>query len=193
MKPKIKHAQKDDRLDLYIAEYNNLWQERLARVDAQKQILNLQIAVIAASVSGVAFFQEQPILYLFGALLLSLLSWMMMEQTTRINNIITYIRTVLNPKIDAIFPEDGHPILEWSTWLLKLKPANFLFELLNLVKFVVGPLLAILFCTFFAIAKQFLNMPWNQIEVILLVSSVVAFLIPLLIGLISVFITYKKK
>ena len=167
--------------EAYLAEYQNVWNEILSRIDGQKQVLNLQIAVVGASVSGVAFFQAQPILYLFGALLLSLLSWVMMEQTARINAMTLYLRTILTQKIDRALPNrPEQPVLEWNLWLYSANPKHALWGLLSLVKFIIGPFIAILFCIFFAFAKQSLNQYWTNIETVLFGSNVVVILLPLL-------------
>ena len=183
--------QKNDALEVYIAEYNNVWQEILKRVDTQNQILSMQLGVIAISVSGVTFFHAQPILYLLGALLLGLLSWIMMEQTARINNMMTFIRTVLATKIEAELPDSVHPVLAWPLWVDTVNAKNFLFQILSIIKFVVGPFIVVLFCVFFAVEKQSLGIAWSSNETILFIGVVIVLAIPMLIGSISALITHR--
>jgi hypothetical protein len=177
--------QADSILQAYLAEYQSICQEILSRIDAQKQILNLQVAVIAASVSAVTFIKTVPILYLFGALLLNLLSWVMMEQTVRMHAMGLYIRTVLTRKVDAIFPESVFPTLEWTNWVFSFNPNNIASAMLSSLKFFIGPFLAMLFCVFFTITKDVSGSPWTETETILLISNIVVFAIPVLLGIIS--------
>jgi hypothetical protein len=180
------------RLEAYLAEYENLWEEILSRIDSQKQVLNLQVAVVAASVSGVTIFQAEPILYLFGAFLLGLLFWVMIEQSVRMHAIGLYIRTVLSQKVDVILSNPDSPVLEWNTWTFRISPHNVSVAILSSAKFIVGSLLAVLFCVFFGVTKSVASNRWTGMEVTLFVTDVVILTIPIVQGSISSLTMLKK-
>jgi uncharacterized membrane protein YiaA len=184
-KRKTSSANADQSLTIYLAEYESLWTEIMARFDAQKQILNLQILVIGASVSAVEVFNGEPVLYLFAAILLGLLSWIMIEQTVRNQTLNYYLQNVLTKKIKEVAKDPKLAPLEYFDWAYQTNWRNILVGIISQAKFFMGFLLAFVFIALFFAVKLSNNQLTTSSENILFIASIIVLFIPALVGVIS--------
>lgn len=177
-------------VQVYLTEYSCLRQEVISCLETQRQLLSLELAVIGVAVSGVTFMQAQPILYLFGALLLGLLSWIMFEQTLKVQMFYEYFEKVLATHIKKLIPNGMQlPILGWQSIWFSVSLRTIFYGVLSWAKFLLGVLLASSFCILFWLYKRENSLYyrfWTSEEKILFLADISILLLPLLIGLISV-------
>ena len=173
-------------LEAYLSEYRHLSASILASEEGRRHIVNLKVAVIAASISAVTILQSQPLLYLFGGILLSLLTWIMMEETTRTHFHNLYLRTVLGPKIEDLLHSHEKPAFEYTHWAFNFNTSTFSASVLGNAKYLIGIGMAALFTFFFYIARNPAKVQWTTTERIMFWANVAAILIPILLGVISI-------
>jgi hypothetical protein len=181
-------TEQDDRrlLEVYLAEYKHLSSSILASEDGRRQMVNITTAVIAASVSAVTIFQNQPILYLFGALLLSLLTWIMVEETARTGIHNRYLRFVLGPKIEELLNVQNKPVLGYTVFAFDVNPSTTVATVLAPAKYIIGLGISALFFALFLVEKNSSNLAWSEIETILFYANIVSFSAPVLLGIVSI-------
>ncbi len=136
-------------LQVYLTEYTALRGEVISCLDTQRQLLSLELAVIGVAVSGVTFLQAQPLLYLFGALLLGLLSWIMFEQTLKVQLFYDYFDTVLCENVGKSINKPDCKAFGWQSRWFSISLRTTFYGILSIAKFMLGFLLAISFCILF--------------------------------------------
>jgi hypothetical protein len=180
-------AHEDGRiLEVYLAEYKHLSSSILASEDGRRQLVNLTTAVIAGSASALTFFQSQPILYLFGGLLLTLLTWIMIEETARTGIHNRYLRFVLGPKIERLLKSKTVPALEYTVFAFDVNPSTTVATVLAPAKYIIGLGLSILLCILFVLEKNASKVPWSEAEIVVFYANVFCIAAPVVLGIISI-------
>lgn len=186
MDKKTAQKRQEGFLQVCLAEYTALRGEVISSLGTQRQLLSLELAVIGVAISGVTFFQAQPVLYLFAALLLSLLSWIMVEHTLKIQLIYQYFDTFLSDSLCSTLAEPVYPVWGWQTRWFSVSLRTIALAILALAKFILGFLLAISFCVLFVVAKSVGRIAWTREEIVVFAIDVIVLAIPALLGLLSV-------
>jgi len=176
------HSNEDAFVSIVLKEYEVLWEEILERRDTQRDILKLQITVVTALVAGVNFFEDVPILYLFGSSILGILSWIIVEQTVRIQGINVYINDQLSRSLQDKLSLD-RPAFGWLESFYTPTFHTSVVGFLSIIKFLVGFLLAILFISLFLLGKN--GLLWTNEEIVVFWVSVLIIVVPLVLVLIS--------
>jgi hypothetical protein len=187
--PGVPALMPSDLLPAYIAEYGALRDEVLSALDTQRQLLGLELAVIGVALSGAVFLQAQPALYLIGALLLGFLSWIMAEQTLKIQHIYRYIRDdlarqVLESVADRAVPGQETALWSWIDQWLTVSPRTVGMALLASAKFLLGFVLALALCVLFVAAERG-SRPWSTGETILFGLNVLVLVVAAVMGALS--------
>jgi hypothetical protein len=177
---RVIHSNDDAFVSIVLKEYEALWEEILERREMQRDVLKLQITVVTALVAGVNFFENVPILYLFGSTILGILSWIIVEQTVRIQGIYVYINDELSQTLKDRLSLDK-PAFGWLQYFYKPNFQNSVAGFLSIIKFLVGFLLAILFISLFLLNKN--TLPWTIEEMIVFWLSVLIIVLPLILVL----------
>lgn len=173
-------------LDAYLAEYKHVSASILGSEDGRRQIVNLKIAIVVASVSAATFFQSLPILYLFGALLLSLLTWIMVEETARTGIHNRYLRYILGPKIKDLLKSQDEHTFQYTQFAFDVNANTFVASALAPAKYIIGLGIAVLLCVLFVVTKNEAGLAWSEIETTMFYANVVSFSAPVLLGIISI-------
>jgi len=173
-------------LEAYLSEYKHVSSSILASEDGRRQIVNLKIAVVAASVSAATFFQSLPILYLFGALLLSFLTWIMVEETARTGIHNRYLREILGPKIKRLLKSSDENTFQYTVFAFDVNPNTTVATILAPAKYIIGLGMSVLFCLLFVITKNETKLAWSETETIIFYANIVSFSAPVLLGLFSI-------
>lgn len=173
-------------LDVYLEEYKHISASILGSEDGRRQIVNVIIAVVGASVSAVTVFQNQPIFYLFGSLLLNLLTWLMIEETARTGIHNRYLRLVLGPKIQKLLNSyHSHP-LQYTEFAFDVNPSTTTATVMAMAKYIIGLGISALFLVLFFTAKGINSTSWNQYETVLVYANIVSFAPPTILGLFNI-------
>jgi len=184
---KNKNVQEDMKmLDVYLEEYKHVSASILGSEDGRRQTVNTIVAVVAASVSAVNIFQSQPILYLFGSLLLSLLTWIMIEETARTGIHNRYLRLVLGPKIQNLLKGfSSHP-LQYTEFAFDVNPSTTAATVLAPAKYLIGLGISGLLMILFFAERGMVRANWNLYETILVYANVFSFAFPVVFGLFNI-------
>jgi hypothetical protein len=179
--------QEDERiLEVYLAEYKHVSASILGSEDSRRHLVSAIIGVIAASVSAVTIFQSQPIFYLFGALLLSLLTWIMVEETARTGIHNRYLRLVLGPKVQKLLKShQSHPF-QYTEFAFDVNPSTTAATVLAPAKYIIGLGVSALLFVLFLVEKNTSKAPWSSLETILFYATIFSFAFPVVLGLINI-------
>lgn len=170
-------------LEVYLTEYKALRDELITSLDTQRQIVSLQLAVIGVALSGVAFLQAQPVLLLLGALLLGLLSWIIYEQGIKAQMISAYVEKNLDKDIRKLLKSNRRTLFRWEAYWFSISPRNIILAILASAKYLLGFLLAVVFCVLFVAIKDV----WTGEEKALFILDIIVLAIPIILGLLGLF------
>ncbi len=177
---------KDKYIEFILEEYRFLNARTISDENGRRQIVGVQVAVVAASLSAITIFQDQPIFYLFGSLVLLLLAWISMEETARTHGHNLYLQKVIVPKINDLFKNETAPALGLDKWVFRLTPSSLAASVMGFAKYALGFGLALLFIVLFYLSKNNAGTDWTLEENILFYTNLVFFFTPMLLGLISI-------
>ncbi len=173
-------------LQVHLAEYDAIRSEINLQLGLQHQLLNYALALIAgtATISGIgnpSISSKFPAVFLVSSLLMTAISWALLEASLQINNLGSYIYKELSPKIQTIVGGQNAPeylVLRWEDAKVRKSPRLILHGIVATGKFAITFVSSIAFIVIFV----FLKIPnqWSRAENILFwIALSTAILLPL--------------
>lgn len=164
----------------HLAEYETLRNEINQRSQLQNQLTNYAIAIVAGTVTLLAIGQpsigvQQPFLFLVSSMMLSALSWSIIELNMIIHQIASYVQNVLSLKLQNLIGFDSSPdytVLKWDAVLGSFFVNNILYGIVWSGKILITVIPGILFVILFYSIRSTNTLPWTISEIVMFALAI---------------------
>lgn len=170
-------------LQLHIHEYQAIRAEINQRLGLRQELMNYGIAAVGGSIALFSIgepsvAEQQPFVLLVASLLLSAISWALLEHNLQIIDLSRYVEDILVPKIQALTsPEEGpvSSVLQWETLKLRRSPRLFFKGTMSMGKYALTFIPSVGFLVvFYVLRSPSLGYEWSALETILWWMAVAA-------------------
>ena len=184
----VEHA-----FQVHLAEYEAVRNEINLHIGLQHQLINYAIAIIAGTLTLLALGQprlasQYPSIFLVASLLMSAISWALMDASFQINDLGNYIHNTLAPKIQILIGHETlseYIVLGWEETKVRRSGRLVLKGITATGKFAVAFIPSIVFIMVFYYLRPPQFTPWTLPEAIFFWAAVGTVLILPLGGLIN--------
>lgn len=186
--------------EVHLAEYNAVRDEIRQQIDIQNSFVNYAIAIIGVAATFLAtgnpsVGSQFPFLYLISSILLSAISWGFIESSIWTNDLSTYVKDNLAPKIQKIIGNERanhYQVLQWENARNKRRERVILRGLTMSGRFSIPIIGSILFLIAFYYIKSSTIQAWTTFEWLLFIFSALLITFTLISGAINILSSYGK-
>ncbi|MBT3239541.1 MAG: hypothetical protein HON98_03440 [Chloroflexi bacterium] len=182
-------------VDIHVAEYNSMRRETELLIDVENRLVNYGVLILGGLLTVYSIFSTETYLLLIASMLLSSISWGLVETEVKIHDIGNYLRNKLIPRIQKITDEenvDKYLVFQWSFSRNRNIFRILLRGITGMGKFFVSFIPSVLLCVIFYIENESNITGMDPFErTIFIVSALMVVAVPsvLLLNIISNLIT----